>query len=183
MSAEELVGVAAALLGSAGVDRLGYFDHFPAPVYATDASGTLIYYNEASVDFSGHEPVVGEDKWCVSWKLRSDDGAPLPHDECPMAVAVREGRAVRGVEAYAERPDGQRTRFRPYPTPAVDPAGRVVGAVNLLVPVDGTTSRKLRAQAAKCRDLARWVTDDHASKTLSHMADECEVQAALLRLD
>ena len=181
-SAEELVGVAASLLG-AGPDRLGYFDQFPAPVYATDECGAIIYFNAASVEFSGRTPVVGDDHWCVSWKLQTDDGTPLPHDQCPMAVAVREGRPVRGVEAYAERPDGERTRFRPYPTPAMDPDGQVVGAVNLLVPVDGDTGRKLRAMATKCRDLARWVTDDKASKTLTHMAAECEGQAAVLRLD
>ena len=179
-SPEELVGVAATLLGSAGADRLGYFDQFPAPVYATDASGALIYFNPASVEFSGRTPVLGDDRWCISWKLQADDGTPLPHDQCPMAVAVREGRPVRGVEAYAERPDGDRIRFRPFPTPAINPAGEVVGAVNLLVPVDGVTGRKLRATANKCRDLARWVTDDRASKTLADMATECEGHAAVL---
>ena len=51
-----------------------------------------------------------------------------------MAVAIRDGQPVRGVEAVAERPDGERIRFRPFPTPALDDAGRVIGAVNLLRP-------------------------------------------------
>jgi hypothetical protein len=36
------------------------------------------------------------------------DGTPLPHDECPMAIALRQKEAVRGVEAVAQRSDGTR---------------------------------------------------------------------------
>lgn len=170
------------MLRANGPGSLARFDQFPAPVYATDRSGSITYFNAASVAFSGRTPTVGEDRWCVSWKLRSDDGAPLPHDQCPMAVAVREGRAVRGIEAYAERPDGARTRFRPFPTPAID-RGQVIGAVNLIIPLDGEAERTLLATASKCRSLAQWVCDAQASDTLKHMADECEGQAAVLQLD
>jgi len=71
----------------------------------------------------------------VSWKLYWPDGTPLPHDQCPMAIALKEGRAVRGVEAVAERPDGTRVPFIPYPTPLRDAAGNVVGAINMMVDV------------------------------------------------
>ena len=37
---------------------------------------------------------------------------------------------VRGVEAVAERPDGTRVPFVPFPTPLRDPTGKVVGAIN-----------------------------------------------------
>jgi K+-sensing histidine kinase KdpD len=63
------------------------------------------------------------------------DGSLLPHDECPMAVALREGRAVRGAEAIVERPDGSRATFVPYPTPLRDAEGRLVGGVNVLIDV------------------------------------------------
>jgi hypothetical protein len=99
-----------------------------------------------------------------------------------MAVAVREARAVRGGVAIARRPDGKRRRFRPFPTPALKD-GRLVGAVNLLVPTDGEARRELTATATKCRNLARWVGDDRARATLNHMAGECEQQAAVLRID
>jgi two-component sensor histidine kinase len=52
-----------------------------------------------------------------------------------MAVALKENRAVRGMEAVAERPDGTRVPFIPYPTPLHDQAGRMVGAVNMLVDI------------------------------------------------
>ena len=59
----------------------------------------------------------------------------MPHDVCPMAVALRTGEPVRGAEAIAERPDGVRFPFIPFPTPLKDADGRVVGAVNMLVDI------------------------------------------------
>ena len=52
------------------------------------------------------------------------DGTPLPHDECPMALALKENRPIRGTEAVAERPDGVPVPFIPYPTPLHDASGR-----------------------------------------------------------
>jgi two-component sensor histidine kinase len=79
--------------------------------------------------------VLGSDEWCVTWKLYRPDGTPLPHAECPMAVALREGRSIRDAEAVAERPDGTRVPFIPYPTPLRDSRGNIVGAINMLVDV------------------------------------------------
>lgn len=107
----------------------------PAAIYTTDAEGRITFYNKAAVQMSGREPELGSDQWCVTWKLYLPDGTPLPHDACPMAVAIRENRSVRGVEAVAERPDGSRVPFIPYPTPLHDEEGKLVGAVNMLVDV------------------------------------------------
>lgn len=111
----------------------------PAAVYTTDAAGRVTFYNQAAVELAGREPQLGSDEWCVTWKLFQLDGRPLPHDQCPMAVALRENRAVRGAEAIAERPDGTRVPFAPYPTPLRDAGGRLVGAINMLVDI---TDRK-----------------------------------------
>ena len=111
----------------------------PAAVYTTDADGRITFFNQAAVEFSGRVPEVGTDSWCVTWKLYNTDGTPLPHDQCPMAVALREKRPVLGCEAVAERPDGQRRIFTPYPTPLFDDQGRLTGAVNMLVDI---TERK-----------------------------------------
>jgi len=107
----------------------------PAAIYTTDAAGKITYYNEAAVELAGRRPTIGSDEWCVTWKLYWPDGTPLPHDQCPMAVALREGRPVRGKEAIAERPDGTRVPFIPFPTPIRDGSGNVVGAINMLVDV------------------------------------------------
>jgi PAS domain S-box-containing protein len=109
------------------------FDALPVALYATDADGVVTYYNKAAEDLAGRTPVVGKDKWCVTWRLYAQDGAPLAHDQCPMALTLKEKRAVRGIEAVAERPDGTRVPFMPFPTPVFDATGKMVGAVNLLV--------------------------------------------------
>lgn len=111
----------------------------PAAIYTTDAQGHITFYNQAAVDFSGRVPTLGSDDWCVSWRLYWPDGTPLKHEDCPMAVALREGRAIRGAEAIAERPDGTRVPFIPYPTPLFDELGNVTGAINMLVDI---TDRK-----------------------------------------
>ena len=105
----------------------------PYAVYTTDATGRITFYNEAAVTLWGRRPVLGRDRWCGSWHIYSLNGAPLPHDRCPMAVAIREDKRVRGVTAVAERPDGTRVHFRPFPTPLHDANDNLVGAVNVLL--------------------------------------------------
>jgi PAS domain S-box-containing protein len=107
----------------------------PAAIYTTDAEGKITYYNEAAVEFAGRRPEIGSDEWCVTWKLYWPDGTPLPHDQSPMAIALKEGRPVRATEAVAERPDGTRIPFIPFPTPLRDASGRLAGAINMLVDV------------------------------------------------
>ncbi|WP_434610516.1 PAS domain-containing sensor histidine kinase [Pseudomonas sp. R1-7] len=106
----------------------------PAAVYTTDAQGRITFFNRAAVELSGRTPQLG-DLWCVTWKLFNTDGTFLPHDQCPMAVALKENRPIRGVEAVAERPDGTRVPFAPYPTPLHDAEGNLVGAINMLVDI------------------------------------------------
>ncbi|MHC1548753.1 PAS domain-containing sensor histidine kinase [Phyllobacterium sp. K27] len=110
----------------------------PAAVYTTDTAGRITFYNKAAVEMSGRTPKPG-DMWCVTWKLFYPDGTPLAHDQCPMAVALKENRPIRGAEAIAERPDGTRVPFIPYPTPLHDENGNLIGAINMLVDI---TERK-----------------------------------------
>jgi EAL domain-containing protein (putative c-di-GMP-specific phosphodiesterase class I) len=107
----------------------------PVALYTTDADGYVTYFNEAAAQLVGREPQLGRDRWCISHKLFRTDGTPLPFEDCPMAVALREEREVRGAEALAERPDGSRVRFMPLPTPLYDTAGKLTGAINLMVDV------------------------------------------------
>lgn len=109
-------------------------------VYMTDAQGVITEYNEAAVELWGRRPEIGRDLWCGSWRLYYTDGTAMAHDACPMAITLAENRPVRGVEAIAERPDGSRLRFQPYPTPLHDAAGNLVGAVNVLVDITSLRS-------------------------------------------
>jgi PAS domain S-box-containing protein len=115
----------------------------PAAIYMIDTEGRLTFYNSAAAELWGYHPQLGESKFCGSWKLYWPDGTPLPHDECPMALALRERRAIRGMEAVAERPDGTRIPFIPYPTPVFDASGTFTGVVNMLVDI----SERKRAES------------------------------------
>jgi PAS domain-containing protein len=179
---EEMVGVALAA-ARRGEDALrAVLAALPAPIYTTDADGWITFYNQACIDFAGRTPSVGADRWCVTWKLYTEDGSFLPHERCPMAVAIKERRPVRGALAAAERPDGTRVMFAPYPTPLIGEDGDIVGAVNILI--DATDHRQadaLRAQARRCRRLAQSLTDRQAVETLLSMAGEYDAKAQSLR--
>ena len=130
----------------------------PAAVYTTDPSGRITYYNEAAASLWGCRPDLGKSEWCGSWKLFWPDGRVLPHDQCPMAIALKEQRPIRGVEAVAERPDGSRVPFLPFPTPIFNAARVFVGAVNMLVDM---TERK-RAEVGTQRLAAIVESSDDA---------------------
>ncbi len=107
----------------------------PAAIYLTDARGRITFYNEAAAALWGCRPRLNNDQWCGSWRLHRPDGTPLPHDQCPMAVALRERRTIVGEEAVAQRPDGTRVSFVAYPSPLWDSSGALVGAINMLVDI------------------------------------------------
>src|SRR3954465_12368674 len=89
-------------------------DRIPAPIYVTDPGGYVVHFNPWCSAIAGRTPQAGKDRWCVTWKLFTMAGEALPHDACPMAEAIRDRRAVRGVTAVAQRPDGSRVIFMPF---------------------------------------------------------------------
>jgi PAS domain S-box-containing protein len=149
----------------------------PAAVYTTDAEGRITFSNKAAAEFAGRQPELGVDRWSIGWRLFTLDGTPLPHDMCSMAVALREGRAIRGHETIAERPDGSRVTFVPHPTPLHDSSGALTGAVNVLVDI---TERKKAEDAL--RQLTETLEERVVQRTLrleQEIAEREKVEAAL----
>ena len=158
-------------------------DKIRIPIYTTDTQGLVTYWNQACVDFAGREPQLGSDRWCVTWRLFTLDGDPLPHEQCPMAVAIREKRSIRTEVAVAMRPNGSRVAFRPYPTPLFNQAGDLSGAINMLVDISDEQADALGEQAARCRRLANSTDDTAARNILRTMAKGYDDSAASLRHD
>lgn len=156
-------------------------DQLPVPLYTTDAQGLVTYWNRACVEFAGREPQLGSDRWCVTWKIYSTTGERIPHDQCPMADAIHRKEPVHGQVAIAERPDGSRVAFRPYPTPIKDEAGHLTGAVNILIDVTEEQSSALIEQADRCRRLADATYDRQTSSALGAMAEGFERTAQDLK--
>ncbi|HXR77019.1 MAG TPA: PAS domain S-box protein [Bryobacteraceae bacterium] len=137
----------AALSAGANLPQIVFaeiMETLPAAMYMTDAQGRLTYFNRAAAKLSGRTPEIGTDRWCVTWKLFLPDGTPLPHDQCPMAVALKGGDVPTGIEYIAERPDGTRFWFTPYPAVLRDAEGQIIGGVNLLIDITDRKNAKLQ---------------------------------------
>jgi PAS domain S-box-containing protein len=156
-------------------------DKIRVPIYTADADGRITFWNQACVDFAGRQPQLGEDRWCVTWRLFTLDGDPLPHDRCPMAKAIGEKRSTRFEVAIAMRPNGSRVAFRPYPTPIFDQSGQFKGAINILIDISDEQAEALKEQAARCRRLADSTDDLSARGILRSMASGYEESADSLR--
>jgi len=162
---------------STSPDWRSVLDELPAPIYTTDAEGAVTYWNRACIELAGRVPQLGEDRWCVTWRIYTTDGDIMPHEECPMAEAIKERREIRGKVAIALRPDGSRVAFRPYPTPLFDRDGQFTGAINILVDVSHEQVHALNAEADRCRRLAQATFNREISAILDNMADGYERSA------
>lgn len=133
----------------------------PIAIYTTDRDGLITYFNEPAVDLWGVRPVLGESRWCGSWRIYTTGGEILPHDRCPMAVCLTEGHEVAGAEIVVERPDGQRKSVIVHPRPIRDGADRLTGAVNTLIDVS----------AIRDAEQARLASDSFARQILESSRD------------
>jgi len=162
---------------STDADWRAVLDALPAPVYTADAEGAVTYWNSACVEFAGREPRMGEDRWCVTWQLYTTVGEPMRHEDCPMAQTIKQQVPVRDAIAIAERPDGSRRAFKPYPTPLFAKDGAFTGAVNVLIDVTEEQAEVLHEQAERCRRLASALYSRESSDVLQLMANGFEQTA------
>jgi PAS domain S-box-containing protein len=137
----------------------------PIPGYVTDIHGFITFYNDAAVEVWGRRPETGVDRWCGSLRLYSPDGAPMPHDESPLAVCLAERRPNRGREVVAERPDGTRVCLVNCTTPIEDRNGRPVGALNMLA--DISERKRSDIEAARLAAIMDGSDDAIIGKTIN----------------
>jgi PAS domain S-box-containing protein len=136
----------------------------PVGVYTCDApAGTITYCNDQAAALWGRAPRLGDsdERFCGSFKLFLPDGTFVPHDECPMAIALREGREFRNQEVVIERPDGSRITALVNIDPIRDSAGSTVGAINVFHDV---SALKQAEQALREADRRK----DEFLATLAH---------------
>jgi PAS domain S-box-containing protein len=123
----------------------------PAAAYTCDADGLITSFNERAVQLWGREPMLNDpaDRFCGSFRLFSPDGAPIPHDECWMALALRDRKAYNEQEIVIERRAGDRCLVLAYASPFLDERGNLIGAVNVLVDItDRRRAERARGQLA-----------------------------------
>jgi PAS domain S-box-containing protein len=128
----------------------------PAAVYTTDERGRITFYNEAAVKLWGRAPLLGQEMWCGSWRLYTQQGEALEPERCPMAIALKEDRALLREEIEIERPDGTRRQVLAHPQPMHNMLGVLTGAINILVDITDLKTVQNELAATK-DDLSRHV--------------------------
>ncbi|HZL91357.1 MAG TPA: ATP-binding protein [Pirellulaceae bacterium] len=129
-------------------------EKLPAAAYTCDAGGLITYFNQHAVEIWGRAPKLNDpaDRFCGSFKLYAEDGSPLLHDQCWMALALRQNKEYNGCEIVIERQDGRRVTALAHANPIHDDTGKLIGAVNVLVDI---SSRKQAEEALKKGDRAK----------------------------
>lgn len=115
----------------------GLLEKLPAGAYTCDPSGLITYFNQHAVQLWGRSPKLNDpvDRFCGSFKLYAIDGSPISHDQCWMALALKNCLEYNGHEIIIERPDGQRLTALAHANPIHDEGGNLLGAVNVLVDI------------------------------------------------
>jgi PAS domain-containing protein len=66
------------------------------PAFLVDQGGVLVFYNEAAGSLLGKRfeelGTVGPQEWGTMFGPFDESGEPIPYDELPLVVAVRNGR-------------------------------------------------------------------------------------------
>jgi PAS domain S-box-containing protein len=153
----------------------------PAAVYSCDARGRITFYNDIATRLWGRAPEIGHDMWSGSWKIFRPDGSPIPFDNSPMALALKEGKPIMGKEIIVERPDGSRANVLAHPQPQFGLSGEVVGAINTLIDITpqvnalkavSESEKRFRLLAETLPQLI-WVTDEKGiQEYVSHRWEE-----------
>lgn len=128
--------------GDAGLDA-DLIDALPAAVFAVDGTGALVRWNAAAERLWRRRPRVGEGVGEFRDAWRWPDGRETAPGEGPLAAAlaaVLAGGEARGIEVLSVRPDGRTVPHVLHPRALRDDAGRVTGALALLVEMPGRTS-------------------------------------------
>jgi PAS domain-containing protein len=70
------------------------------PAFLVDEGGLLVFYNEAAGMLLGKRfeelGTVGAQEWGAMFGPFDESGEPIPYDELPLVVAVRNGRPAHG---------------------------------------------------------------------------------------
>jgi two-component sensor histidine kinase len=104
----------------------------PAAVYLVDLNGVVVRYNKRAAELWGRSPIPGDanEIYCGAHRLYKPNGEQLPHDQTPMADAMRMGVSFRNIEVQMEQPNGRRIWVLVSIDPLRDESGRIIGALN-----------------------------------------------------
>ena len=131
----------------------------PAGVYACDAQGRITFFNRRAAELWGREPALNDDheRFCACFRAYTPEGVFIEPAATAMAMAIREGRSFRDVDALVERPDGTRFAVTVNIDALRDSQGRVVGAINVFV--DATSRHRAEQELRESERRLRLATE------------------------
>ena len=137
-------------------------DSLPTAAYTCDTDGLITYFNERAIELWGRSPKLNhpDDRFCGSFRMFETDGTPIPHNQCGMAIAMKEEREIKGFELIVERVDGSRRNVLAHINPLWNSDGRLAGAVNVVVDI---TDLKRAEQALRQSEQRFRTFVDHAT--------------------
>jgi PAS domain S-box-containing protein len=96
----------------------------------TDITGRIIYSNQAAEQILGiGKDILGKYYQSREWRQLDEYGEPYPQDQLPLAIVLREQRAVANIEHMIEAPDGERKWLSVNAAPLFDDAGQLFGGI------------------------------------------------------
>jgi PAS domain-containing protein len=109
------------------------------PAFLVDEGGLLVFYNEAAGMLLGKRfeelGTVGAQEWGALFGPFDQSGKPIPYDELPLVIAVRNGRPAHG-EFEVRTADGGLRRVEVSAFPILTAHGSR-GAIAVFWPATG----------------------------------------------
>ena len=153
------------VLRDCGILARDLLEALPAALYLTDATGRLTFYNRAAADLWGWCRIWGAPGGAVPGGCSGPTGRPAPR---PVPDGGGDPAEPAGARrgAQAERPDGARVPFAPYPTPLRDPDGELLGAVNLLMAISDDCNSEVARRGGPSPQWVRREAEHRANNLL-----------------
>lgn len=124
------------------------------PVYFTDVSRRIRFWNQAAAELTGFSAGEVLGRCCADSILRHTDanGTELCQDACPVSRTLTDG-ASRVERIFLQHRDGHRVPILAHVTPVRGPDGTVIGAVEVFRAEEPTDD--LRERITELEHLAR----------------------------
>lgn len=134
-------------------------DVIPVAIYASDADGQILEYNQAAAAFWGKRPNPGTNfrDFYQDFALERPDGTPLPKELGPLSRALAQETSVRNAHLGIERPDGSHVEALVNTALIRDADGCPAGTINCVL--DITQLSQAQRQLSSSRKLAQATLD------------------------
>ncbi|SDG37443.1 PAS domain S-box protein [Chitinophaga filiformis] len=131
-----------AFLTDAGISQLDILQLLPVAACIYNASGKMIFYNEAAAKLWGRRPTVIQagDIYDAASPCYTVEGIYLSHDAATLAALIKEGTPCDDWQVILERPDKSKILLKGTLLPLKDKSGVTTAVLHCFQEVMGTTA-------------------------------------------